>query len=174
MQHKSRRRPAESVGRLHYKKQIDGFKPNVDLSKCGGCVRINLHNILNVTPESSNLEFPHVTLRVLFITNRELGQHPTRPRGIQHAGILSTLLLLLLLHLEEAHKNKRAQALHNVHCSSKLSPHWYYFNYFWPKQTSNRPRGGERSGCVPICALKVKKNTFRAGKDATMPMGLGL
>lgn len=117
-------------------------------------VLINFYNILDATQQSSNLEFSHITRRVLFITNRELGQHPTRPQGTQYAGILSTLLLLL--HSREEPKKGGTSA---PHCASQLYAITLLvpFNYLANGHQTGRRGWKVCSGCVPICALKVKE-----------------
>lgn len=71
-------------------------------------MRVNIYLNLSIANlQISNLEFSHIPLRVFIYyqqINGDLGQHPTRPQQIKHAGILPTLLLLL--HLAEEHRGR--------------------------------------------------------------------
>lgn len=79
---------------VHYRKHITKNQCNFDRILAVVCV-VNIYIKLSIANlQISNLEFSHIPLRVFIYYQRingELGQHPTRPQQIKHAGILLPL-----------------------------------------------------------------------------------
>lgn len=133
------------------------------LGTCRAYVHIAIHTILNLIPHCrSRLQkqqpWGFRTLRCVFYllpaNKRRAWPTPTRPQAIQKKKKQEFSPLCCYCCIFEHKRKKKSQAVHNVHCSFKLSPHWQ-LHIIWSADIK-QAEGVKRSGCAPICALKVR------------------